>query len=62
MIYFPCTEFFLLTCPALINLVWVVLIEIPTIQIWDTKFEIGILYFKTLVSTWILVKKSNLEP
>ena len=41
---------------------WVVLIGIPTIQIWDTKFQIGILDFKTLVSTWILVKISNLEP
>jgi hypothetical protein len=38
------------------------LIEIPTTQIWDTKFQIGILDFKTLVSTWILVKNSNLEP
>jgi hypothetical protein len=37
-------------------------IEIPTTQIWDTKFQIGILDFKTLVSTWILVKNSNLEP
>ena len=62
MIYLQCTEFFLLTCPALINLVWVVLIKIPTIQIWDTKFEIGILYFKTLVSSWILVKNQILSP
>ena len=38
-------------------------IEIPTTQIWDhTKFQIGIQDFKTLVSTWILVKNSNLEP
>ena len=45
-----------------IYLVWILLIEIPTIQIWDTKFQIGILDFKTLVSTWILVKTSNLDP
>jgi hypothetical protein len=49
----------------LLYLVWIPFIEIPTTytHIWDTKFQIGILDFKTLVSTWIiLVKNSNLEP
>jgi hypothetical protein len=46
----------------LLYLVWIPFIKIPTTNIRDTKFQIGILDFKTLVSTWILVTNSNLEP
>ena len=41
MIHFQCTEFFLLTCPALINLVWAVLIKIPTIQNGIPDLKLG---------------------